>query len=60
MVFKRVSPVLLVSSLLPLVVFLLSFVLLFYNTGRANWAKNTTKGKSEDTSKTEGTNLKNP
>jgi hypothetical protein len=52
---------LLVSSLLPLVVFFCS-VLPFqcYRTEGQNREKNTTKSKSEDTSKTEGTSLKNP
>jgi hypothetical protein len=39
---------------------LLSFALLLYSIRRAKLRKNTTKGKNEDTSKTEGTNLKNP
>jgi hypothetical protein len=38
---------------------LLSFALLFYNTGRAKLSKNTTKGIGEHTIKTEGTSLKN-
>jgi hypothetical protein len=40
--------------------FLLSCALLFYRIGRAQLSKNTTKGISEHTTKTEGTNLKNP
>jgi uncharacterized membrane protein len=57
--FKLMPSVLLVFSLLPLVVFFfLSFALLFYSTGRVKLSKNTTKSKSEDTSKTKSTSLK--
>jgi hypothetical protein len=52
-----------VCPFLPLVVFFLSFALPYYSTGRAKGKteqKNTTKGKNEYTSKTEGTTLKNP